>query len=135
MGLIAAALSQGDRQRLALQRHDRRLTRLLQQAQADTAASGTASARDDTQQEQEPAADTSEVVRANLNYLMYALCSIFVPSFLVCDVSVSLYSFTTVCLHSLTLHDTSLTIIFPSINHPLTQYSHYLLQYTGTEPR
>jgi tetratricopeptide (TPR) repeat protein len=57
----------------------------------------------------------------------YALCSIFVPSFLVCDVSVSLYRFTTACLHSLTLHDTSLTVIFPSINHQSTQYSHYLL--------
>ncbi len=31
------------------------------------------------------------------------------------------------CLHSLTRHDTSLTIIFPSLNHQSTQYSHHLL--------
>jgi ribose-phosphate pyrophosphokinase len=60
----------------------------------------------------------------------YVFCSMFFLSFLVCDVSVSLSRSITACLHSLTLYDTSLTIIFPSINHQLIpQYSHYLLPY------
>jgi alpha-1,3-mannosyltransferase len=59
----------------------------------------------------------------------YVLCyTIVLPSFLVCDVYVSLYRSITACLHSLTPHDTSLTIISP-INHQSTQYSHCLLQY------
>jgi hypothetical protein len=58
-------------------------------------------------------------------------CSSFLP-FLVCDVSLSLslslsYRSITVCLYSLTPHDTSLTIFPLSINHQSTQHSHYLL--------
>jgi glutamine amidotransferase len=51
--------------------------------------------------------------------------TIVLPSFLVCDDSVSLYRFTTACLHSLILHDTSLTILSATINHQSTQYSYY----------
>jgi hypothetical protein len=49
----------------------------------------------------------------------YVFRSIFFLPFLVCGV--------TACLHSLISHDTSLTIIPPSIIHQWTQYSHYLL--------
>jgi hypothetical protein len=65
----------------------------------------------------------------------YAFCSIsFPPPFLflfVMSLSLSLsYPSITACLYSMTPHDTSLTIIPPSLNQPTnhqsTQYSHYL---------
>jgi hypothetical protein len=51
------------------------------------------------------------------------------PSFSCLRWSLCLSRSTTGCLHSLTPHDTSLTIIPLSINHQSTQYSHYLLQH------
>jgi hypothetical protein len=60
--------------------------------------------------------------------LRYVFCSIFLPFFLVCDVSLYLsYPSVAACLHSLTPHGTSLTTISPqSIN------THITYNLTGT---
>jgi hypothetical protein len=65
------------------------------------------------------------------NKYVFRHCSSSLP-FLVCDVCPSLSRSITACLHSLTLYDTSLTIISPSINHQSTQNSHTYYNNTGT---
>ena len=61
----------------------------------------------------------------------YVLCYVVFLSFLVCDVSVSLHRSISACLRSLTLYDTSLTIIPHSINHQST-HTHITYYLTGT---
>jgi cleavage and polyadenylation specificity factor subunit 2 len=69
------------------------------------------------------------------NILEYVFCCTFFsfssPSQ---SIAVCLSVCLSVCLHSLTPHGKSLTIIFPSINHQLTQYSLYYYN-TGTHAR
>jgi hypothetical protein len=74
----------------------------------------------------------------------YVSCyTIVLPSFSVCDVSVSVsvslsltHLLLPACLHSLTPPGTSLTVISPpSINHQSTQYSQYLLTTLDCTPQ